>query len=543
MSKNNLPQIRVTYAPNRKWPRGHLLWIENFCKYLENYFDVSYNILQYNYETFSFKTLSNEKELYEPQLLLRDTELIVENMDSYEIVIFTFTEFFEIEWARNPYVKQIFCSHYNEKMLPDETLGINNKILPFFGLDLGNEKYQKNWESLRTDYDPDTAEFEDLFIRCSGIEEYRRGIYFLNEKYSIKGFDTLEPLPIDDYIKKLKKHKLALSYFIDMYHGNRYNELCYRDMEYAACGIPFIRIEYTSKTWEPLIPNFHYISIPLHIAEEYYKNGGNEAIADLIMEKYNEVKDNNGLLKKISDNLKLWYDNYASPEASKILAFEKSILKEWTNPPSANLTYTRHLNCNNPDGFVRYKDFIVMQSPLSLERVSRFLEDEKIETVIEIGTAFGGFSKFLYDKCQDIGANFLTIDLHSLESYKETAGDEDFLSCYSGGSCFDEKNYSIIKDMLSDNRKCALFCDGGDKISEVNTFAKLLKQGDFLLAHDYYKVNEEGEQTSTSFFKKFYWQWVEIWWDAIKDECELNNIVPEDKYELWKAAWFIGKKI
>lgn len=59
---------------------------------------------------------------------------------------------------------------------------------------------------------------------------------------------------IDQYLEMAIKYKVGLGI-------SSLAELCYRDIEYMAVGIPMIRLEYVTKTNPPLIPNFHYIAV------------------------------------------------------------------------------------------------------------------------------------------------------------------------------------------------------------------------------------------------------------------------------------------
>ena len=83
---------------------------------------------------------------------------------------------------------------------------------------------------------------------------------------------------IDTYLNQLSKQKIALSHYMDVDMFNSANEhpgeLCYRDIEMMAIGVPYIRIEYKSEIHEAFIPNYHYITIPReHAFLEFDKNG------------------------------------------------------------------------------------------------------------------------------------------------------------------------------------------------------------------------------------------------------------------------------
>ena len=67
-------------------------------------------------------------------------------------------------------------------------------------------------------------------------------------------------------------------------------ELCYRDIEYMALEVPFIRFEYITKLNPNLIPNFHYISVE-RPDELTIDRLGDESHSKMIERRFLEVKD------------------------------------------------------------------------------------------------------------------------------------------------------------------------------------------------------------------------------------------------------------
>ncbi len=99
-------------------------------------------------------------------------------------------------------------------------------------------------------------------------------------------------------------------------------ELCYRDIEYMALGIPFIKIKYVSDLNPPLIPNFHYICIDRFETEEDFNfNGsiialertGGEKYVAAYLNKFLEVKDDSQFLNFIAKNARKYYETYLHP--------------------------------------------------------------------------------------------------------------------------------------------------------------------------------------------------------------------------------------
>jgi hypothetical protein len=116
----------------------------------------------------------------------------------------------------------------------------------------------------------------------------------------------------ENYANTITNYKLALSV------AGR-GELCYRDVECMAMGIPMIRFEYFSKLNPELIPNYHYISVD---RPDDFKNWGmldrlgNKSHSDVIVKKFLQVKDFKEFLDFISANAKRYYEEYLSPENS-----------------------------------------------------------------------------------------------------------------------------------------------------------------------------------------------------------------------------------
>jgi hypothetical protein len=116
----------------------------------------------------------------------------------------------------------------------------------------------------------------------------------------------------DKYATEMLDFKLALSV------AGR-GEMCYRDIECMAMGVPFIRFEYTTELNPPLIPNFHYISVDRPDDLKDWMNldrNGEHHHAEMITKRYLEVIDDTEFLEFISKNAREYYENYLSPTSS-----------------------------------------------------------------------------------------------------------------------------------------------------------------------------------------------------------------------------------
>lgn len=132
----------------------------------------------------------------------------------------------------------------------------------------------------------------------------------MNSKYS-KWFIGPSGLNREDYFLDLIKHSAGLSI-------PGVGEFCYRDLEYMAIGLPMLRFEFVGNFYEPLLPNFHYISIPreeemTYVIERSGSKEQSERYAKLYIDRFKEVLENKDFLDYISHNARTYYEEYLHP--------------------------------------------------------------------------------------------------------------------------------------------------------------------------------------------------------------------------------------
>ena len=204
--------------------------------------------------------------IYENKPPISDVDMIIENLDNGEYKAISFTEYFNswiVHYLKSPLFKGLLLTHFNYHHLyywlkRDDVLDKIDLVKPWI-FPVYNEFDVDEYRKLRND-----SKLNDgLFFKGSGcsLEGYRQVVSILSHKYGI----NTETSVFDEYIKNLSTAKIGLAYYQDLdkyvtpfdYPG----EFCYRDMEYIALGIPFIRIEYRDSIHNGLYPNHHYISI------------------------------------------------------------------------------------------------------------------------------------------------------------------------------------------------------------------------------------------------------------------------------------------
>jgi len=325
------PKIKFHRPENIQWGRYHTKWFALFKDYLSNYFEIEY----LNYPDRSDLGLVAPDLLYKGNVnLLTDTETIIENSETGEFIVLSFTEYFNnttVHLAKNEKCKRVFLAHFSYHnlyywMKRDFAENLMGKVSPwFFGWsEEFDVDYYRNIRASSNDKISDK-----MFWKGSGTEIYRLGVKILGERNLI----DLEKMEFNNYLTSLCNHKVALSYYLDLdKYTTPYDhpgEFCYRDMEYVSLGVPFIRIEYKDSVHNGLYPNHHYISILREHAFDAYKQQGNEGVANLIEQKFNEVKNNEKFLNYISKNQIEWFDNYARVPKSFELTINNSVLKDW----------------------------------------------------------------------------------------------------------------------------------------------------------------------------------------------------------------------
>ena len=249
---------------------------------------------------------------------MQDCEMIIEDYDTKETQILSVSDDLtptSLNLQSYDNTKKIFISQFiRDKVYHHVSKENQHKYFPWIYFP-SNEYDLESYYEKRKNITPTESKLYfrgETFSRT--ILEFFNSDIFHGGK-SIGGFES--------YVNELINYKLALSV------AGR-GEMCYRDVEYMGLGVPFIRFEYTTEFFEPLIPNFHYISVERPDDLKDWMNldrVGMKHHADMIIKRYLEVKDDNEFLNFISTNAKNYYDKHLSPTASveftiKMLGYE-----------------------------------------------------------------------------------------------------------------------------------------------------------------------------------------------------------------------------
>lgn len=179
-------------------------------------------------------------------------------------------------------------------------------------------------------------------------------------------------------------------------------------------------------------------------------------------------------------------------------------------------------------GFFLYKNLKTMQNDLTFEAFDKFLQKQKFDNVVEIGTAFGGLYLFLCEKSVEYNYNFVSFDIVDRIQNENLKGRKIL-------NVFSDQSVDIIKTDISSG-KTLILCDGGNKIKEFNYFSELLKPGDYIMAHDYAESIEYFNEN----INNVYWNWCEI--KDIDISKSLEKLKKYNDVDFVKCAWLCCEK-
>ncbi len=211
------------------------------------------------------------------------------------------------------------------------------------------------------------------------------------------------------------------------------------------------------------------------------------------------------------------------------------------------------------------------QNPSVLVSFNRLLNAHNFDTIIELGTHCGGISLLfaLYCRMSNIKAvaddprepslfvnqthhkspkRFFTFD--NVERDKGAHHVLRDLNAYSfiQDTLFNEDNIEGIRRLIRNGGSVLLLCDGGNKKLELELYGSSLKNGDFVMLHDWAQDEEAFERNKR---EGVWFSWETRWENGqfgnqrfgIGELCAQHGIEPVYTDEFDKVAWFCGRKI
>jgi hypothetical protein len=236
--------------------------------------------------------------------LLLECEYVIEDLDSGEFWILSVSDdlgYATLREQNNPLCKKVLISQFIDYKIKHHVGNNFDKYSPWIYfpsnmVDLEQfyfkRKYQKDFES--------KMYFRGNVSQRPALEHFSSELLFCPQ-------DTTTS---EQYFQEMSKYKVALSMA-------GVGELCYRDIECMAVGIPLIRFEFQAEMYEKLIPNFHYISIPYPDDMPRHNDVATDRLAEphhvkLVEERFKEVVNDENFLNFISKNAREYYEKNLS---------------------------------------------------------------------------------------------------------------------------------------------------------------------------------------------------------------------------------------
>jgi hypothetical protein len=284
-----------------RYHRNYNLFWDQFTEYLKKNHNIDENryFEKAHMERFPITLQSSDREL-----LVMECEYIVEDLDSKNFAILSVADDLShaiLDEKNNDNLKLVLVSQFIKEKIDNHAKEQLHKYRPWLyfpsSLDDLEVFYNKRRKNINISIDR-------LFFRGTSLQD-RLILEHLNSKIFVGPNVIGNP---QQYFDDLIKHRIGLSV------GGR-GELCYRDIEYMAIGIPFLRFEFQTELAVPLIPNIHYISIS--IPDDLPKHNdiasdrlGLKHHAEALESRFMEVVNDFDFLEFVSNNARSYYLNY-----------------------------------------------------------------------------------------------------------------------------------------------------------------------------------------------------------------------------------------
>jgi cephalosporin hydroxylase len=196
---------------------------------------------------------------------------------------------------------------------------------------------------------------------------------------------------------------------------------------------------------------------------------------------------------------------------------------------------TRFTNLESNDSLSAFRGHTAQQSHNAYQVFYDFISEVKPVRILEIGTALGGFTEFLNIITNELGLNtkILSYDISERPWYNQMIEkgidvrvENIFNEDWSGVK-------QEVVDFVQQDGLTIVLCDGGWKIGEFKIFSKLIKNGDYILAHDY-SISKEIYESE---IKDKIWNWCEITESDIQESVIENNLKSFEEDKFSQAVW------
>jgi hypothetical protein len=201
---------------------------------------------------------------------------------------------------------------------------------------------------------------------------------------------------------------------------------------------------------------------------------------------------------------------------------------------------TKFTDLTKNDSLSAFRGHTAQQSHNAYQVFYDFISEVKPVRILEIGTALGGFTEFLKIITDELNLNtkILSYDISERPWYNQMIEKGIDVRVEN---IFNEDWTGVkqdVVDFVQQDGLTIVLCDGGWKIGEFKIFSKLIKDNDFILAHDYSFSKEIYELE----IKDKIWNWCEITESDIEQSVVENNLKSYNLDKFSQAVWVCKTK-
>ena len=196
---------------------------------------------------------------------------------------------------------------------------------------------------------------------------------------------------------------------------------------------------------------------------------------------------------------------------------------------------TKFTDLTKNDSLSAFRGHTAQQSHNVYQVFYDFISEVKPVRILEIGTALGGFTEFLKIITDELNLNtkILSYDISERPWYNQMIEKGIDVRVEN---IFNEDWTGVkqdVADFVQQDGLTIVLCDGGWKIGEFKIFSKLIKDNDFILAHDY-SISKEIYELE---IKDKIWNWCEITESDIQESVIENNLKSYNQDKFSQAVW------
>jgi hypothetical protein len=196
---------------------------------------------------------------------------------------------------------------------------------------------------------------------------------------------------------------------------------------------------------------------------------------------------------------------------------------------------TKFTDLTKNDSLSAFRGHTAQQSHNAYQVFYDFISEVKPVRILEIGTALGGFTEFLKIITDELNLNtkILSYDISERPWYNQMIEKGIDVRVEN---IFNEDWTGVkqdVVDFVQQDGLTIVLCDGGWKIGEFKIFSKLIKNNDFILAHDY-SISKETYELE---IKDKIWNWCEITESDIQESVIENNLKSYNQDKFSQAVW------